>query len=358
MPCPPVRLNVHRVGPVQIVQCAPRLFDLFLLRTAPIAALRAELHRAGLAGAPAGESQQRRQQPGRGDAAAQTPLSSRLCRVVGHVLAGDMPLPGVSIRGRSGDKVVAITSTDVDGSYAVPLAPGTRAHLELMAFAVVDREVTGRRAVRARRRVEPATSLASRTRRADGAGIRAASGGGFRNGANAGCIRECERAAERECCAGGPARRNAAADADSFLGGGQGRGGRGGPPRFQTLTVQQSEGAATEAVLDVTLAARADDPAARPLPPGFLPTRRRVRGGERTIGRSRSRADAGSTAALGRGSSASRRTALLAQAIGGGAGDGQIGAQGPVDVVARAVVLVAVGLAGSATGDAARIVCR
>src|SRR4029079_5938157 len=54
-----------------------------------------------------------------------------------------------------------------------------------------------------------------------------------------------------------------------FPGGGQGRGGRGGPPRFQTLTVPQAEGAAaTEAGVRVTPVVRAHEPAATVLVPG------------------------------------------------------------------------------------------
>src|SRR5436190_20961 len=69
--------------------------------------------------------------------------SGRPCRAAGHVLSGDVPLPGAAVSVISGEKAVAVTSTDVDGGYIVPLAPGTyRLKVELTAFVPVERDLT------------------------------------------------------------------------------------------------------------------------------------------------------------------------------------------------------------------------
>ncbi|MEO8071174.1 MAG: carboxypeptidase-like regulatory domain-containing protein, partial [Acidobacteriota bacterium] len=65
------------------------------------------------------------------------------CRAHGVVMSGGAPLPGASVTAKVGERVVAVTSTDVDGTYIVPLAPGTYLiHVELTSFASVDRTVT------------------------------------------------------------------------------------------------------------------------------------------------------------------------------------------------------------------------
>lgn len=176
---------------------------------------------------------------------------------MGRVANGDTPLPGASITALVGEKVVALTSTDIDGTYAVPLAPGTYGiKVELTAFVPVQREVTvgqppcdvetnlalvlisrapADMIASAPKSSSPVTQIATPPPAATSA-IPARTGG-------AGTPPVVQQA--------------------------QGRGGRqGGPPRFQTLSVQQST-SGNEATVDLTPADRANDPAARLLPPGF-----------------------------------------------------------------------------------------
>src|SRR5436190_1721355 len=66
------------------------------------------------------------------------PPPARSCRAIGHVSSADLPLPGATVTVHAGDKVAAMSSTDVDGSYNIALAPGMyRLKIELMAFVPV-----------------------------------------------------------------------------------------------------------------------------------------------------------------------------------------------------------------------------
>lgn len=78
---------------------------------------------------------------------------ARPCRAIGRVTAGDDALPGVTITAKAGDKVVALTSTDLDGNFSVPLAPGTYTlRLELPPSSPsIDRSPRARRPVRCSR---------------------------------------------------------------------------------------------------------------------------------------------------------------------------------------------------------------
>ena len=89
------------------------------------------------------------------------------CRVSGRIVSGGIPLPGVAVVARRADRVVATTSTGVDGAYSLTLPAGRtyRLSTDLMGFAAVQRDLT----------LEPATCdvsldldlvLASRTSRA------------------------------------------------------------------------------------------------------------------------------------------------------------------------------------------------
>jgi len=59
------------------------------------------------------------------------------CVVTGKVVSGTTPLPGVSVTVRSGDKLIAATSTAVDGTYRLTVPPGAeyRVSVEMTAFA-------------------------------------------------------------------------------------------------------------------------------------------------------------------------------------------------------------------------------
>jgi trimeric autotransporter adhesin len=80
-------------------------------------------------------------------AAAQLPISAQqtaACRVLGKATSTAKILPGVSIVVRQGEKIVAATSTDADGTYQLHIPPeGTyRLAADLTGFSHVDREVT------------------------------------------------------------------------------------------------------------------------------------------------------------------------------------------------------------------------
>src|SRR6187402_3103871 len=54
-----------------------------------------------------------------------------------------MPLPGATVTARSGDQIAAVTSTDLDGTYVLAIAPGAYTlRVQLAAFATADRDVT------------------------------------------------------------------------------------------------------------------------------------------------------------------------------------------------------------------------
>ncbi|MGH9309868.1 MAG: carboxypeptidase-like regulatory domain-containing protein, partial [Vicinamibacterales bacterium] len=65
------------------------------------------------------------------------------CRIQGRITGEALPLPGVAIVLHAGEAVVAATSTDVDGTYRVPAAPGAyRLSIELTGFTPVRREIS------------------------------------------------------------------------------------------------------------------------------------------------------------------------------------------------------------------------
>ena len=80
--------------------------------------------------------------PGQSGAASQS--AEPACRVVGHVTSGRDPLPGASVVVHAGDALKTATSTDVDGSFALSLAPGAsyRLAVELTAFGTAERAIT------------------------------------------------------------------------------------------------------------------------------------------------------------------------------------------------------------------------
>ena len=193
--------------------------------------------------------------------------STRPCRVQGTIKSGSDPLPGVTLVVKTGETSVGSTSSDLDGSFVIALAPGTYSlHVELTAFATADRTVTlGPAPCSATVDVELA--LAPRPANSSSSTATASSG------------TQAPAATAREGGAAGPG-------AAGRAGGGQaaanGRGGGrfgGGPPRFQALTVSQSDqtaqagqnvvAAGSADVVDLSAGVRADDPAAQLLPPGF-----------------------------------------------------------------------------------------
>ena len=175
-----------------------------------------------------------------------TPVSvARPCRVQGAVTSGTTPLPGTSIMAKVDGRIVAVTSSDVDGGYALMLAPGTYSlHVELTAFAPIDRDLTVGPVPCQTTTVDVAMPLASRVAGAE------------------------LPPPPQPPAAPSPGGRGA------FANGRGGAGGRfgGAGQRFQALTVTESNddgSGGADVVADVSTANRADDPAARLLPPGF-----------------------------------------------------------------------------------------
>ncbi len=157
---------------------------------------------------------------------------------------------------KAGERVVGLTSTDLDGAYTIALAPGAyTVRVELTAFAPIDREVTlGTPPCESTTDVK--TQLLSRTPGAPRPTPAA--------------TMPAPAAAPTAASAPAAGRAGAGQVAAAPGGGRGGRGGAAGPPRFQTLSVQQSDaGAATDVVADTGTFNRGDDPAARLLPPGF-----------------------------------------------------------------------------------------
>jgi len=76
-------------------------------------------------------------------ATGQTPATPG-CAIAGTVRSGATALPGVALTLRSGDAVVAATSTDIDGTYRIRVAAAGAYQLqaELAAFAPVTEAVT------------------------------------------------------------------------------------------------------------------------------------------------------------------------------------------------------------------------
>jgi hypothetical protein len=227
------------------------------------------------------------QQPATPPPAAQSAPVARPCHATGRVSIGDNPLPGASVTAKAGDKVVALTSTDPDGAYSVPLAPGTYTlHIELTLFAPVDRQVTvgappcdvhadSTMALAPRVPVPPPAATPAATAPGTTPPSAPPAAGATTPPAGAAAAGATAPPAGASAGAAGQTAQN------QGQGQGQGRGGRGGQPqtpRFQSVTVQQTAGTATtggDTVLDVnpTTGGRggqaAEDPAARLLPAGF-----------------------------------------------------------------------------------------
>jgi hypothetical protein len=196
------------------------------------------------------------QAPASGSAPAVTPVV-RACRAAGFISNGNLPLPGATITALAGEKTVAITSTDVDGGYIVPLAPGSyQIKIELTGFVPAQRDVT-LGAPPCETTLDAALTLVSR---ASASMIADAPTPSIPVAIAPAAVQPAELVAGRG--AGG-----------AQAGRGQGRGGRlGGPevPRFQVLSVEQSAAAAdNESAFVAAAADPASDPATRLLPAGF-----------------------------------------------------------------------------------------
>jgi trimeric autotransporter adhesin len=64
------------------------------------------------------------------------------CRVTGHVTSGGVPLPGVSITMRAAGAMRAATSTETNGTFSLPAAPGDYTlSAELTGFTSVERPI-------------------------------------------------------------------------------------------------------------------------------------------------------------------------------------------------------------------------
>ena len=204
-------------------------------------------------------------------AAPQTTVSSRPCHVAGHLVSGLLPLPGVAITALAGEKISAITSSDAEGGYSVPLAPGTYTiKFALTGFVGVDKTFTlsappcdveanltftlapPGSVIAAQPPAQTTAPTASSPTTANPAAAGNARGGGATTGA-------------------GAAGANANANPNANIAGGRGGRGQAGPQRFQSLTVQQSAGGGDDTVDVTPPTGRNDDPAARLLPPGFSP---------------------------------------------------------------------------------------
>ena len=178
--------------------------------------------------------------------------TARPCRIRGLITGDEMPLPGVSLTLHQGDHVVGASSTDVDGTYLIAVAPGTYSiAIELAAFATVQREVT-LGAPPCEATLDAALALVSRV---------------------PGGVTSTPTAPPPQVAAGAPGAAAGPGGGRGFGGGRFGGGGGrfGGANRFQSLSVEQSTGAATapDTAADVVTTSIADDPAARLLPPGF-----------------------------------------------------------------------------------------
>jgi trimeric autotransporter adhesin len=65
------------------------------------------------------------------------------CQISGKASSATRPLPGVNIVVRAGDAVKGVTSTEPDGTYRMPLAPGAYViTAELSGFATVEQAIT------------------------------------------------------------------------------------------------------------------------------------------------------------------------------------------------------------------------
>lgn len=185
---------------------------------------------------------------------------ARPCRVVGYVLSGGLPLPGVAITAFAAEKSSVVTASDVDGSFVVPLAPGSyRLEFELTGFVPVERQF-----VAGNPPCEQTTEISLVLVAKATASMLAAAP---------------KPTASVPIVAPSPA--PTVADASPRGRGGFDRGGVGGfgggrqggqpTPRFQTLTVQQATNEEVDAAAapDALAIDRTNDPAARLLPAGF-----------------------------------------------------------------------------------------
>jgi hypothetical protein len=79
-------------------------------------------------------------------AAALLPLDAQQapgCQIAGRVTSGGTPLPGVSLAVKGGSAVTAMTSSEPDGSYRLPVAPGVYTLTAALAgFSPAERAVT------------------------------------------------------------------------------------------------------------------------------------------------------------------------------------------------------------------------
>src|SRR5688572_11251055 len=75
--------------------------------------------------------------------AAEQEQTSQVCRISGRARSATTPLPGVAIVVRAGEKVVAATSTEIDGTYRFNVAPNAtyQVRAELTAFAPAARQL-------------------------------------------------------------------------------------------------------------------------------------------------------------------------------------------------------------------------
>ena len=71
------------------------------------------------------------------------PTAPAACRLAGRIASGGTPLPGVAVVARRGDRVVAATSTGVDGAWGLMLPGGQTYRLStaFMGFAAVHRDL-------------------------------------------------------------------------------------------------------------------------------------------------------------------------------------------------------------------------
>jgi len=189
---------------------------------------------------------QARQQPA-------VPAASRPCRASGRVSSGSTPLPGATVTAVTGDKVVAMTSTDVDGSYSVALAPGSyRLKAELSAFVPVEQEMAVGEPPCATQ-ADFSLLLVSRAPASVIASAPAPS-------APVAVLTPAPTVARGAATGRGQGR----------VAGGAQAAGAFGQPRFQELSVQESAANAGDSgTVDLTSVDRANDPAAQLLPAGF-----------------------------------------------------------------------------------------
>ena len=76
-------------------------------------------------------------------AAEQGSTQAKGCKVTGKFVSANRPLPGVSLVVRQGDRVVAATSTEIDGTYQIVLPPGVtyQTTAELTGFGKIEKEL-------------------------------------------------------------------------------------------------------------------------------------------------------------------------------------------------------------------------